>query len=235
VTRAKTIYIPSLQFRRIWRPAASAVMLAFVGCAAAPPLRLYTLSQGPTSNDTSMSATAVTSAPPQGAPVLEVARVTLPDYLDSRDLVIREGNSLHRSSTGRWASRLSLAATELLTTQLAARRTDAWVTDQPQSRAPGYRLRVHVSQLDITSTGTGTLSADWEAIPLNLSGEILRGKTRFTLNGSVATDQDVARFERELFVRLAGEIDVSSLSSSASTHSDCTYAGPRHCESQTMR
>jgi uncharacterized protein len=206
VTRGKAI--------PIWRPAAPVVVLVCVGCTAAPPLQLYTLSHGPMSNEASMSATAVDSPPPQGAPVIEVARVTLPDYLDSRDLVIRQGNSLKRSGTGRWASRLSLAATELLTTQLAVRRPDAWVTDQPQPRAPDYRLRVHISQLDIASTGTGIMAADWEAIPLDVSGEILRGKTRFTLNGSVARDQDVVRFEREFFVRLAGEIDVSSLRSS---------------------
>ena len=236
MTRAKAIRIPSLHFGPIWRPTALVVLLVFVGCAGAPPLQLYTLSQGPTSNEASMSATALDSQPPaQGAPVIEVARVTLPDYLDSRDLVIRRGNSVERSSTGRWASRLSLAATELLTSQLAERRPDAWVTDQPQPRAPDYRLRVHISQLDITSTGTGIVAAAWEAVPLDVSAEILRGKTRFTLNGSVATDQDVARFERELFVRLAGEIDVSSLPPGAAINSDCTHAAPRHCESRTVR
>jgi hypothetical protein len=79
--------------------------------------------------------------------------------------------------------------------------------------SPGYhyRLTIHISRLDITNTGTGVVEADWEIVPRSPAGEIIRCQTRFSMSGPVATDQSIARFERALLDRLAGEIDVSSL------------------------
>jgi uncharacterized protein len=181
--------------------------LALVGCTAAPALNLYMLS------DSSPSAARSTtpSDPPRNALVIQVARVRLPEYLDTRDLVLRRGDVLERSSTGRWASRLSIAATDLLTAQLAMRRPDAWVTDQAYMQPPDYRLIVHVDRLDITSSGTGLVEADWEIVPHGASREIIRGRTQFRMQGAVGSDEAVVHFERLLFERLASEIDVSSM------------------------
>jgi uncharacterized protein len=186
----------------------ASVAAALAGCAAAPALNLYTLSGGSPSDD---SSTALTGPPPRGAPIIEIARVSLPEYLDSRELYVRRGDALERSSTGRWASRLSIAATDLLTTQLMMRLPDAWVTDQPQARTPDYRMIVHIDRLDIMSSGTGVVEADWEIVPRGASGEIIRRRTRFSMNGAVGTDEAVVHFERLLLDRLAGEIDVSSM------------------------
>jgi uncharacterized lipoprotein YmbA len=43
--------------------------------------------------------------------VIAVARVTLPDDLDTQDILVRRGSVLESSHTARWASRLSLAVT----------------------------------------------------------------------------------------------------------------------------
>ncbi len=188
--------------------------LALTACTAAPPLQLYMLSK-PSADQVS---TALSDPPPaKGALLIEVARVRLPDYLDSRDLFVRQGYILKRSSTGRWASRLSIAATDLLTARLTMHRPDAWVTDQPQAQRADYRLLMDVSQLDITSSGMGVVQADWEIIPRCSSTQVIRGRAGFAMRGAVATDQDVARFERALLVRLADQIDVDSWPSPCST------------------
>lgn len=207
--RSPGLRVVSLCLGPIGRIARTLVALALAACAAAPPLKIYAFSEDP-------EVPVTTDAPPpHGAPLIEVANVTLPAYLDSRDLVVRQGDVLERSSTGRWASRLSLGATELLTARLTTRWPEKWVTDQPQARTADYRLMVHISRLDITTTGTGVVEADWEIVPHGASAEIIRRRIRFTMNGSVATDQDIARFERALLDRLAGEIDVSELALSA--------------------
>jgi uncharacterized protein len=185
------------------------VGVTLAGCTAAPPLKLYVLSEGPASS--AEVTVASDPAPPPGAPVIEVARVTLPDYMDSRDLVVRQGDLLERSSTGRWARRLSLATTDLVTARLAMRHPDAWVSDQPQARTPDYWLTVHISRLDISSTGTGTVDADWEIVPRNVAVPVLRHRVHFAMSGAVGTDERVARFERRLLERLARAIDFSSL------------------------
>jgi uncharacterized protein len=192
--------------RAAWVPTA----LALTGCTAAPALNLYMLSDS--SASTQGSTAASDPLPPRNALVIQVARVQLPEYLDSRDLVLRRGDVLERSSTGRWASPLPIAATDLLTAQLAMRRPDAWVTDQAYMRPPDYRLIVHVDRLDITSSGTGLVEADWEIVPRSASREIIRGRTQFSMQGSVASDEAVVHFERLLLSKLAGEIDVSSMS-----------------------
>jgi len=61
------------------------------------------------------------------------------------------------------------------------------------------------------SSGTGIVEAEWEIIPQHTQTEIVRRRTRFIMDGSVATDQSMAHFERALLDRLADQIDVSSL------------------------
>jgi uncharacterized lipoprotein YmbA len=183
--------------------------LVLVGCAAAPPLQLYTLSDPPTSNG--VLTTADDPPPPQHAPVIEVTRVTVPAYLDSQDLLVRDGNVLKRSSTGRWADRLSLGATDLLTERLAMRRPDAWVVARPPARNPDYRLQIHITRLDIVSSGTAVVEAEWEIVPNQMQTEIIRRRARLIMHGSVATDESTTHFERALLNGLADQIDVSSL------------------------
>jgi uncharacterized protein len=182
------------------------------------------LAQGPDSSAGAMSA--VDPLAPPGAAVIEIARVGLPDYLDSRDLVVRQGDLLRRSSTGRWASRLSPATTDLLTARLAMRRPDAWVTDQPQARTPDYRLLVHISRLDITSTGTGNVEAVWELVPRDACEAVIRHRTQFTMSGAVGTDERVAHFERSLLERLASDIDISSVHPAPSKLTCATPGAP---------
>jgi hypothetical protein len=190
------------------------IALTLAGCTAAPPLKLYVLSDDPLSSGEAM--VAAHPAPRPGVPVIEVVRVTLPDYMNSRDLIVRQGDVLERSSTGRWASRLPVATTDLITAQLAMRHPEAWVSDQLQARTPDYWLTVHISRLDISSIGAGTVDADWEIVPGNAPAPIIRRRIQFTMRGVVGTDDRVASFERTLLERLAREIDFSSLPGASS-------------------
>nr|WP_294504594.1 PqiC family protein [uncultured Rhodopila sp.] len=181
----------------------SVIAALLVASCAGPPLKLYTLNV----------PSSVAETPPlgQGAAVIQVVRVTVPDELDSQDIVYRDGDILHRSQVGRWASRLSLGITDRLTERLAARRPDALVTDQPPAGTPTYRLVINISRLDVTASGTAVLDTDWTIVPRDAAKAVLRDRVRLTASGPVATDQDVVALIGGLLDRLAAAIDVAGL------------------------
>jgi len=178
------------------------VTVLLAGCAG-PPLKLYTLNVP--------SSVAETAPLGQSAVVIQVVRVTLPDELDSQDIVYRDGDILHRSQVGRWASRLSLGITDRLTERLAARRPDALVTDQPPAATPTYRVVINISRLDVTAAGSATLDADWTIVPRDAAQPVLRDRVRLSAAGPVATDQDVVALVSGLLDRLAAAIDINRL------------------------
>lgn len=171
--------------------------LAVAACAARP-LQIYTMSD------------AVAIEPQgqlrPGAPVIEVDRLTLPDYMDTVDILLRRGSVLERSDGARWAGRLSIQATNLLTARLATRAPGALVTDEWKGPAPDYRLMVQVTRLDVTSAGVASLNAYWQIIPRDQPLQVVRDRTQIRVTGPVATDQEVVDLETELFERLAGAI-----------------------------
>ena len=158
-----------------------AVALLLTSCAS-PPLTLYTLGTSP----------AADTAPLGSHPaIIAIARVTMPDELDTEDLVIRDGSTLHRSTKSRWASRLSLGITDRLTQRLAERRPDALVTDRPLADTPTDRIQVNIGRLDVTTAGTATLDADWMIVPRDPKTPTRRDRGHFTATGPVTTDADV--------------------------------------------
>jgi uncharacterized lipoprotein YmbA len=181
---------------------AIALSLLSLSCAA-PPLSLYTLSP-PTPSSPVPPLTSRTV-------VIELRRVVLPDYLDTQDIVVRDGNTLQRSTRGRWASRLSLAVTSYLAALLAAHRPDALITDQPQVETPNFRIFLTIGTFDVSSSGTVTLEADWSTVPRDPNRPTERQRARLTVDGSVATDQDVVVLMQSVLKQLADRIDVSRL------------------------
>jgi uncharacterized lipoprotein YmbA len=179
-----------------------ALLLMIAGCAS-PRLSLYTLeSPGALATERPLSPHSV---------VIEVRRVVIPDALDTQDIVVRNGNQFDRSSTGRWATRLSMAITHYLTAQLAARRPDALVTDQTQVGTPNDRLYIAISTLDITRAGQAVLEADWTIVPRNPSLPDRRQRGRFTAQGPVASDHDVVVLLQALLQQLADAIVIANL------------------------
>ncbi|HEY1412954.1 MAG TPA: PqiC family protein, partial [Rhodopila sp.] len=154
----------------------------FVGClllagCSAPPLTLYTLGTPPIASD---------AAPLGRHPVvIAVSRVTIPDELDTEDMLIRDGNTLRRSQRGRWASRLSLGITDRLTERLAARYPRALVTDRPLTETPSERILVNIGRLDVTTGGVATLDADWMVVPRDAAAPARRQRGHFSATGPV--------------------------------------------------
>ena len=175
-----------------------------LAACASPPVRFSTLG----------APAIATGAVPVGSvtpttPVVTVARVTLPDYLDGQDLIARDGNRIERSATGRWASRLSLGATDLITARLAESRTDLFVTDQPQVLPATWRLAVNISRLDIAHDGTASLVADWSIVPHDERQPLLHQRASLTRQGPAATDDQVATLTQAILNDLAERISAS--------------------------
>lgn len=134
------------------------ISVSLTGCSS-PPLHLYTL-EGPATTVPAVSGPLASTAP-----VLKISRVSLPDYLDSQDLLTRDGSALQRSPNGRWAERLSNGITDLITVRLSAARPDMFVTEQALTGSLSMsRLRITITRLDIPTSGQATLDANWTYI-----------------------------------------------------------------------
>jgi uncharacterized lipoprotein YmbA len=139
--------------------------------------------------------------------VVVVARVAVPDELDTEDLVVRDGSVLRRSASGRWATRLSLGLTDRLTARLAADWPDAVVTDRPLGGVVSDRLLVNISRLDVTGAGIAMVDADWRVVPVDPARAVTLRRTRFSVTGPVGTDQAVVTLIGRVTDRLADAID----------------------------
>ncbi len=172
-------------------------MAACLAACAAPPLKVYTLDA---------PAILVDSGPAQTQASLEVWRIVLPDYLDTQDIVLRDGSQINRSSHARWASRLSIGATDLITARLAAARPDLFITDQPLASPARYRLLINISRLDVSWDGTASLAADWTIVPRDERRPELHDRTAFALTGPVQTDADIVALTNAVLDELAVRI-----------------------------
>jgi hypothetical protein len=143
--------------------------------------------------------------------IIRIDQVRVPAYLDTQDILVRDGHLLERSQTGRWASRLSVAATDLLTARLAMRSSGALVTDEPQIEPPDYEVRINVSELDIKSSGEAVMAADWQIHPGTAQAVPIGNHIRLVRHGSVTTDENIVELEEALFDQLADAIDIASL------------------------
>jgi uncharacterized lipoprotein YmbA len=188
--------------RRIFMALALASAAFLATSCASPPLNLYTL-------EPSDAAARVTPSVGK-VKVVEIRRAAVPDFLDNQDILVRRGSTLVRSSQGRWASRLSLGATHFVTGQLAQRRPDMLITDQPQIEPPDYQVFLTISTLDVTAGGTATMEADWLIVPRNAALPSQRKRGGFSVTGSTATDQDVVSLNTALLQQLADAIAASS-------------------------
>jgi uncharacterized lipoprotein YmbA len=185
--------------RRVWVLWCAASLL--LNACGAPPLTLYTLA-APDPRAASSKSLPLGQKPL----VIAVARVTVPDELDTEDIVVRDGSTLRRSHLGRWATRLSLAVTDRLTERLAQRRPDAVVTDRPLTETPSYQVLVNIGRLDVTTAGVTTLDADWLIVPRDPDVPAVRDRGHFSATRPVATDQDVVNLVGAVLDKLSRAI-----------------------------
>jgi uncharacterized lipoprotein YmbA len=135
------------------RLAAASLVTLLAGCGSTVPIRSYELgSPAPTATGTWSEA---------GLPVIELKTVSVPDYLDSSDILHRSGaNELIASPTGRWGERLSLGLTHALASDLARRMPRTVITTNAGAE-PTRRLLVDVDSFEIGADGQCRLAARW--------------------------------------------------------------------------
>lgn len=93
--------------------------------------------------------------------VVEVRPVRLPDYLDTRELVVRSGNQLLPSKTGQWAERLSVGMTRALALSLGMQLPNVIVlTSNPMER-PARQVLVDVTAFEARGDRRVVLAARW--------------------------------------------------------------------------
>ena len=129
------------------------VGIAVSGCPG-PPKREYVLGAAAASNNTS-------SAVQTALPVVQIERVVLPDYLDSRDILTRSGGQIVASETGRWAERLSVGVSRALAAFLSMRLTHVVVTSGQPIEPPFLRVLVDVLAFEATPSQQVVLTARW--------------------------------------------------------------------------
>ena len=129
------------------------IMLALASAQQAPPRRLLLAYEG---------------APPVETvavrPRLVVRAVSVPDYLDRRELVYRSGDAeLRQHEAAEWAERPAKAITRWLAQALAAQRGDyavlAYTT--PDGRAPDATLSVNLDGFETGGDGLLRLRGSW--------------------------------------------------------------------------
>lgn len=131
-----------------------AALIILMGCSSSPLPRTYVLS-APADPVVGVHNEA-------GRPVVELPTVSLPDYLDSSDILLRDGrNELKASPTGHWGERLSVGVTHALEASLARRLPDVLVTHASVSGQPALRLLVDVEAFDVQPDGRCVLTARW--------------------------------------------------------------------------
>lgn len=177
-----------------------AVALGLLSACASAPVQFYTLAPvaGPV------------ATPPRNAAVVYVPRVVMPDYLDTQDILVRDDSRLLRSSNGRWASRLSQSATDLIVARLSRDWPQAMVTAYAPVETPDSRLSITMERLDMTSDGKAVVLASWTRLPRDETRPVRQGRSMESVQGSVATDQEKAALLRQLFEKLADRIAAES-------------------------
>lgn len=170
------------------------------GCTS-PQLHIYTLGI-PVHSDKSLRVAPQTT-------VVQLSRVIMPDYLDCQDIITRQGEEIHRSPNSRWASRLSLSVTDLITNEVAAIQHNILVTDQPLAQAADMQIMIAISEFDVDVSGQAILNAHWAIVPRDRHKPLIRNIAHLSASGPVGTDADTAALMRKLVVQLAEHISQS--------------------------
>jgi len=146
-------------------------LLCLAACSSTPPLRIYLLTP------------PLPSAAPATSPVLPVGRIVMsrvrvPDYLDTTDILLRDGTrEVKVSETGRWGERLSHGLTRALAADLGARLPGALDTFDPSSTQ--RQVQVNVDALDLWPDGRCAMTATWTIVDPAASRAVANGTGTF--------------------------------------------------------
>ena len=149
-------------------------------------------------------------------PVMELAKVALPDYLDSSDILFRDGrNELKSSQTGKWGERLSVGITHALTAALTRRMPKVQIVQSALSGQSARRLLVDVEAFDIRADGRCVLTARWtmpreegQTTPISMRATVVTAISA-AAGGSARTDDIVVAAMESALEKLADHIAAS--------------------------
>ncbi len=99
--------------------------------------------------------------PVKGRQVVEVRPVRLPEYLDTRDLLVRKGSQLIPSMSGQWAERLSVGMTRALALALSTKLPNAALFTTDPVQRPARQLLVDVTSFEARADQEVILTARW--------------------------------------------------------------------------
>jgi uncharacterized lipoprotein YmbA len=138
-----------------WLP----LLVGVAACSSGPPQRTYVLTPPLDS-----AVIASTPAVPTARERIVMRRVLVPDYLDTTDILLRDGsNEVKVSATGHWGERLSQGLTRALAADLVARLPyEAVVLDG--SNTAHRQLLISVNALDLWPDGRCALAASWTLV-----------------------------------------------------------------------
>ncbi|MDI2091092.1 PqiC family protein [Commensalibacter oyaizuii] len=185
---------------------AISIFTILTGCSA-PPLKFYTLNEtGPRQSERVSNYT-------NSAPVIYVSQVTVPDYLNTTDIITRTQSTLNHSPNGRMSSILSIGATEFITHVLADKNPNLFITNQTQIEPPTYQLMINISRFDVqedaSKTGHITLEANWSIVPKNENQSIQKQRATFTAQSKLYNDSDIIELEQNALTQLSTAINNS--------------------------
>jgi uncharacterized lipoprotein YmbA len=90
--------------------------------------------------------------------------VLLPDYLDTTDILMRNGhNEVTASTTGRWDERLSQGLTHAVGADLTLRLPQDSIVLEDSSEVP-LQLLISIDALDVWLDGRCVMAANWRII-----------------------------------------------------------------------
>ena len=188
------------------------VSACLAGCAPPAP-KLYLLAPPAMAGMPGSSGAQAVAGP-----VLEVPRLHIPDYLDSRDIQMRDASSmLMVSRSGRWASRLSDQLTDTLVADLGKLHPDRMVT-RSTIMGRSSRLLLDITTLELDRDGDAMMVADWSIAQEN--GSPLHDHERFAVQADArneasngTSDARVITLLRELIRQLAARIQLPVVAS----------------------
>lgn len=142
----------------------------------------------------------------RGRPLL-VRNVTIPEYLDSTDLLRRTGgNELTVSESGKWGERLSTGVTRALAAALGTRVTRPILSNDADRAGTAQDLLVDVESFEARADGKVVLAARWQIYDADRRRTI--GGDRVVLEESAGdgSDQAIVGAMSRLVDRLADAI-----------------------------
>jgi len=175
------------------------LLICLVACASAPPLHTYLLTP---------PLRAAAPAPMTALPTerIVIHRVRIPDYLDTTDILLRDGShELKVSATGQWGERLSRGLTRALAADLGDRMPSYEMSFEASSSAQRSVL-INVDALDLWPDGRCAIAASWTIVDHAAPHAVASGSGRFDSSPSGGWMGDADARLVDAMVRAVGKL-----------------------------